>query len=167
MPRKTKNGVAKRKNGRPPGSRTTVTDKVMVELFEWISDGKTVSEFCRDKKVSRTQVKGRLKEPEFSDQIAHARESGEEVIIEEMREIADNPKLVKLEQDGKMITRVHPDDVQFRKVQLWMREKMLIWSNAAKYGTKTQGDGGSSVSIVVVTGVRDGEQIKSIPHEET
>ena len=31
-----------------------------------------------------------------------------------------------------------PDDVQHRKLQLWMREKLLVWQNRARYGAKQQ-----------------------------
>ena len=37
-----------------------------------------------------------------------------------------------------MRTEVHPDDVQHRKLRIAARAQRLVWSNAAKYGTKIQ-----------------------------
>lgn len=112
--------VAKRGPGRPPG-RVKITDKLMQDLFGWISEGKTISAFCRERDVSRTQVHIRMQEPGFAEQIACVREQGEEAIIEEMMGIADGG------DEG---------DVQHRKLQLWMREKRLMWMNPAKYAAK-------------------------------
>lgn len=124
---------------RPRGGQRTITDEVMAELFKWTAEGKTIRGFCLEKKHSRTQVQERLKEPGFAEPIARARELGEQVILDEMIKIADNPMLVEMVDDkGKKHKVVHSDDVRFRKVQLWMREKLLVWINPGKYGQKTQ-----------------------------
>lgn len=112
-----------RKTKRLRGGQRTITDEVMAELFEWTAEGKTIRGFCAAKKHSRTQVQERLKEPGFAEPIARARELGEQVIIDEMIEIAD---------EGDEL------DVQRRKLKLWMREKQLVWNNPSKYGQKTQ-----------------------------
>ncbi len=94
------------------------------ELVEWLCEGKTLRAFARHAGISWVTVYNWMNDdPDLSERVARARLIGEEAIVGEMQEIAD-------EGDE--------DDVQHRKLKLWMREKRLVWSNPQRYGQKQQ-----------------------------
>lgn len=105
--------------------RKPITSTVIDNALEWLANGGTVRQFCIKHEHSMTQVYERLRSPDISDKVARAREVGEQAIIDEMIEIADTASK-------------HEDDVAHRKLQLWMREKRLVWSSPDKYGQKKQ-----------------------------
>ena len=127
--------VAKKARKRAVSKPKVATNKLMIELLDFVAEGGSVRRFCLDKGIGRTQVYERLKEPMIAEHFARARELGEDAILDEMADIADNPMLVEV-ADG--VQEVHPDDVQARKLKLWWREKRLTWSNPSKYGQKRQ-----------------------------
>lgn len=106
------------------GRRLKITPAVIKKCLEYISTGGTVREFCRENNVGKSQMYRWIGEADTKKEFLAARRAGEIAIIGEMQEIADtrNPD--------------DPRDIEHRKLQLWMREKRLIWSNAEKYGTK-------------------------------
>jgi hypothetical protein len=66
------------------------------------------------------------RDPNLAARVEQARQLGCIAIEDEMRDIADSRD------------KSDPDDVQHRKLQLWMREKLLVWHDRARYGAKQQ-----------------------------
>ena len=112
--------LAQRLNGGRPSSFSV---ELFEELLLWVGSGRTVSAFCVEHLVARRTVYNWLRDPEAKAQLARARDLGCEAIEDEMLRIAD--------EGGE-------DDVQHRKLRLWMREKLLTWHNPARYGQKRE-----------------------------
>ena len=76
------------KVGRPPEA---VPEAMAEEIVEWISQGKTLRDFCRleGKPAWRTVYDWQVKDKEFAARIAHARDLGYDAIAEETLEIID------------------------------------------------------------------------------
>jgi len=131
--------AAKKKTKKGP-PRTVITNAVLNECLEHVACGGTVRRFCIEKgiKSPRLVYERLLRDPDFSGQLARAREISCMVIEDEMQDIADSPVLIETIVDGKKVEVVHPDDVQHRKLQLWQREKRLIWNNRERYGQQKQ-----------------------------
>lgn len=106
---------------------TTYREDVFVELLEWLEMGKTVATFCVEHELPRRTLYGWMKrEPDLAARVVQARQLGCLSIEDEMLEIADG----RDEMDS--------DDVQRRKLRLWMREKLLVWHDPSRYGAKQQ-----------------------------
>lgn len=111
-----------KKTGRP----TKRTQKLDDELMEHIEAGGTVRAFAREKGIGfKTIYRWLSTDEDLSTRFARARAIGCVAIEEEMVEIANTPT-------------AHEDDVQHRKLQLWMGEKRLVWNDRARYGQKQQ-----------------------------
>lgn len=118
--------VTKKTMKKPTGRPTKRSVALVDQMIEWLADGKTLSTFCRRHKISRTTVRNWcIADPLLSDRLARARRDGEEAIEDEIQDIADT-------------RTADDDDVSHRKLQIYAREKRLVWSNVAKYGQKTQ-----------------------------
>ena len=108
------------------GRPTKFTPDLFCSLLRALEAGGTLSAWCRERGVSRRAVQNwARRDAELAAQIEQARSLGCEAIIEEMRFIADTPTS-------------HEQDVQHRKLQLWMREKLLTWHDPKRYGQKQQ-----------------------------
>lgn len=128
-----------RKRGRPP---TPVPQNLAEEAIAWLEQGKTLAEWCRlPGKVGRTTVYEWMeKDKEFAERLARARDKGMEVMLEQCGQLAD----------------IQPADnveVQWRKLQIETRLKLLAIYNPKRYGPKAQVDHGGGISINVTTGV--------------
>jgi hypothetical protein len=80
------------------------------------------------------------KDEQFAQRLARARDKGMEVMLEQCGQLAD-------------IQPVDNVEVQWRKLQIETRLKLLAIYNPKKYGPKAQIDHGGGVSINVTTGV--------------
>lgn len=129
----------KNKGGRPP---QPVNQEIADEICEWIRQGKTLREFCRqDGKPSWRTVYDWLEKDEgFATRFARAREDGHEVLAQECQQIADE-------------NCVDHVDVQRNRLRIETRLKLLAKWNPKKWGDKQAVDHNGSVNISVITGV--------------
>lgn len=142
--KKAKGGAKKKpanpspkKMGRPPEA---VPQAMAEEICEWIAQGKTLREFCRqDGKPAWQTVYGWLdKDAEFRRRFAHARERGEEAIAQECLNIADSPVIgeeIETTDDGRVKVK-RGDMLGHRKLQIETRLKLLAKWNPKKWGDK-------------------------------
>jgi len=112
------------------GDRVTrFSEQIFGDLLRWLEEGKTLSKFCVKHQIGRRTVYDWMKrDPNLAARVTQARQLGCIAIEDEMRDIADSRD------------KSDPDDVQHRKLQLWMREKLLVWHDRARYGAKQQID---------------------------
>lgn len=143
----------KAKRGRKPTFSATAIAKHKAALLDWIADGETVRDYCRQPKTPSfwTVYQWRQKDSDFATRFARARECGEQAILQDMLRIADTPCIGQREEvdaDGKVVKVVREDMLGHRKLQVWTREKLLAKWNPTKYGDKLQvGGDGSGVPI--------------------
>lgn len=104
------------------------------EVVEWIGEGKTLSEYCRQdgKPCRRLVYVWRETDPAFDARVAHARARGHDAIAEHCVAIADS-------SDG---------DVQRDKLRVETRLKLLKCWDPKRYGDRpdsmqepSEGDG--------------------------
>ena len=110
-------------------SRSRFSEELFNDLLLHLEEGKTLSTFCVERQLGRRTVYDWMKrDPDLAARVEQARRLGCLAIEDEMRDIADSRD------------KSDPDDVQHRKLQLWMREKLLVWHDRARYGAKQQLD---------------------------
>lgn len=118
------------KRGRPPKdpkSDQPTKDRIVA----WISEGKTLREFCRENKIHYTTVYAwREKDDEFAQRFARGRDIGHDVIAEGTLDIIDEPPAIG--PDGK----VDGGHVQWMKARVEQRLKLLAKWSPKKYGEK-------------------------------
>lgn len=138
-----------KKRGRPP---EPVPADIAEEIVEWISNGKTLREYCRQegKPAWRTVYAWLEKDKDFYASFAHARDLGHDAIAEHTLEIIDTFPIVAVSENGSRIDSGH---VAWMKNRVEQRMKLLAKWNPKKYGDKVgvQHEGG--VSLHVTTGV--------------
>jgi hypothetical protein len=114
------------------------------ELVAWISDGKTLREFCRKPGMPSfgTVYEWMKKDESFAERITRARDSGEDQIAQECLDIADNATndwMERFDKDGASIGwQLNGDHVQRDKLRIETRLKLLAKWNPKKYGEKIQ-----------------------------
>lgn len=130
------------------------------EIHAWIESGNTLRSYCRQEgKPSYGTVYDWLeddakREKVESSRFAHARDIGEEVILQECMEIADTPQvgeIVTEKGDGTVEVK-RTDMIEHRKLRIETRLKLLAKWNPKKYGDKlahTGADGEGPVQFVV------------------
>lgn len=137
------------------GRPTIRTPEVEEEIVAWISEGKTLREFCRQegKPARRTVDEWRLNDPEFSARVTRARDEGFGQIAEECMEIADdasNDWMQRIGKDGEETGwQLNGDHVQRSKLRIETRLKLLACWDPRRYGNKVQvgGDGGEPINV--------------------
>lgn len=123
------------------GRPSTYTPELEEELIEWISNGRTLRDFCRqENKPAWRTVYGWLDaNEEFSARFARARELGADAIAQEALQIADTTQEgVTLTTDEKGTKEVRGDMLGHRKLQIETRLKLLAKWFPQKYGEKTE-----------------------------
>lgn len=145
-----KTGKPSAKTGRPA---ERPDQKIVEELLDWISDGKTLRSFCRreGKPAWRTIYHWLDKDPEFLARIAHARDMGADAIAEECLEIIDTMPMTA----GGDNPRLDSAHVAWMKNRIEARLKLLSKWNPKKYGDKVGLDHQGGINLVVSTGVPD------------
>ena len=125
------------------GKRRTADERkgILAALEAWLSEGKTLREFCRqDGNPSWQSVYAWLDEDkEFADRIARARLLGEEAIAQECLAIADTPQIgeeTKRDEEGYTEYK-RGDMLGHRKLQIDTRLKLLAKWNPKKWGERT------------------------------
>jgi hypothetical protein len=125
------------------GKKRTKDEKaqIVTALEAWLSEGKTLREFCRQKgNPSWQSVYAWLDEDKgFADRIARARLLGEDAIAQECLAIADTPQIgeeTKTDAAGDVEYK-RGDMLGHRKLQIETRLKLLAKWNPKKWGDKT------------------------------
>ena len=138
---------APKKIGRPP---EPVPQDKADSIVEWISQGKTLSEWCRQNRVGvRTVYEWFEKETEFAARYARARETGHDVIADECLAIAD--EMPPADGNG----RTDAGFVAWQKNRIWTRTQLLAKWSPKKYGEKVGVEHSGAMSLVVATGIPD------------
>ncbi len=139
-----------KKMGRPPGiSPYPNKEQIKDDLVQWISNGKTLREFCRqDGMPSFNAVYDwEAEDKDFASRIAQARLKGHDVIAEECAALSDTEPLAVFDEAGNK--RYDPGSIAWRKMQIETRLKLLAKWNPRKYGDKTIVAGDDQAPLVV------------------
>lgn len=145
-----------------PSGRPTepVPQTMAIEIVDWISEGKTLREFCRQagKPVYSTVYDWMEKDSEFATRIARAREIGEDVIAQECIEIADdgtNDWETRTNKKGDEYQVPNPELVMRSRLRVDTRLKLLAKWNPKKYGDKLvhAGDSDSPIGVQIVSSI--------------
>lgn len=141
-----------RPRGRPP---EPVPAHFADEIIAWIEEGKPLAEWARlPGKVSRRTVYEWIdKDENFASRFARARDKGFDVIAEDTAALAESMPLTYTDAAGN--TRVDPGAVQWHRLRVDTRLKLLAKWSPGKYGDKQAIEHSGGVSINVVTGVPD------------
>ena len=133
--------------GRPP---TLVPQSVADLIVDWVSNGKTLRDFCRidGNPAFRTVYDWLEKDKDFASRFAHARETGHDVIAEECLAIMDDGSNDWLETERG--PQVNGEAVQRSKLRVWGRLQLLSKWNPKKYGEKITHAGDSDQPLEVV-----------------
>lgn len=142
--KKDKPKAASRPIGRPP---EPVPQDKADQIIAWISDGKTLRDYCRQEGAPgfNTVYDWLEKDKEFAVRFARARDTGHDVIAEECLSIADDSSEdIEFTQNGP---RPNSEFIQRSKLRIETRLKLLSKWNPKKYGDKistelTGADGG-------------------------
>jgi hypothetical protein len=137
-----------------PAGRPTepVPQNIADELVEWISEGKTLREFCRlpGKPHYSTVYDWQEKDETFALRIARARLIGEDVIAMECLEIADdgsNDWETRQTAKGVDYQAHNPEVVNRSRLRVDTRLKLLAKWNPKKYGEKVDMNLSGSVDL--------------------
>lgn len=139
-----------KKMGRPPGDTPYPnSDKIKEQLVSWLSEGKTLREFCRKEGMPsyRTIYHWEAQDADFASHIAHARIIGHDAIAEDCLQLADNMPLEVFDEGGNK--RYDPGSIAWRKMQIETRVKLLAKWNPRKYGDKTILAGDDKAPVVI------------------
>jgi hypothetical protein len=139
-----------KKMGRPPGTSPYPNKQAIKdELVQWISNGKTLREFCRQDGMPNFSVMydWEAEDKDFAQRIAHARLKGHDVIAEECAALSDTEPLAVFDEAGNK--RYDPGSIAWRKMQIETRLKLLAKWNPRKYGDKTILAGDDAAPVVM------------------
>ena len=123
--------------GRPPGGTLYPNkEKIKDEIVTWLSEGKTLRDFCRQEQMPSFGAiyKWLQEDKDFEQRFAHARVIGHDSIAEECLDLADKEPLEVFDEAGNK--RYDPGSISWRKNQIETRLKLLAKWNP-KYGDKT------------------------------
>lgn len=142
------------RTGRP--KRVPLVDpEIADEVCEWIAEGKTLRDYCRQEgKPKRSTVdEWRAKDSEFAGRFARARAIGADQIAEEALRIADTPCIGETITEDENGRKVVTGDMPFhRRLQVETRIKLLAkWDR--RYADRQQLEHAGGISVQVVTGV--------------
>lgn len=109
-------------------------------ICEWISQGKTLRQWCRENGLHYSTVYLWMEKDEgFAQRFARARDIGSDCIADEILDIADTQaEGVRTEKSDLGYKEVREDMLGHRKLQVDTRLKLLAKWNPRKYGDKTQ-----------------------------
>lgn len=125
----------------PRGRPSDYTDKLANEIVERLSAGEPLAAICRDDHMptDRTVRNWQTNDPEFASAIAHARETGFDVIAAQCLEIAEdgtNDYVTKTRPDGSEYDAFDSEHVQRSKLRIETRLKLLAKWDPKRYGEK-------------------------------
>jgi len=124
-----------KKVGRPP--EPVPSDKVD-DICQWISQGKTLRQWCRDNKIHYSTVYLWMeKDQEFAQRFARARDIGADCIADETLEIIDTqPDMAVTTSENSSSERIDSAHVAWLKNRAEQRMKLLAKWNPKKYGDR-------------------------------
>lgn len=133
-----------------PRSRYTVPlgERICAEL----SNGKPLRQICREISIDWSTVyRWRDRFPEFDKRLQLAREMGEEALLAECQEIADDTSADYIAgENGPVFDREH---VQRSKLRIETRLKLLAKWNPSKWGDKVEqthkGDPSAPIALIL------------------
>lgn len=139
----------------PAAKPVTILDTVSPEfaesILQWISDGKTLREWCRLPGHPHWTVVVRYleRDKDFQARYRQARIAGMDAIAEDTISMVDEyPE--KIQGD-----RIDPGWVQWRRIQIEQRLKLLAKWDPKRYGDKVGLDHSGDITLNVTTGVPD------------
>lgn len=108
------------------------------EVAEWIADGKTMREFCRQKgrPCRQTIDKWKAKDEAFRSRIARAREDGHDVLAEDLIELVRTKGM-----DGLELQRI--------KIEIDLTLKLLAKWDSGRYGDRVVLAGDKDAPLVL------------------
>jgi hypothetical protein len=112
-------------------------------IIEWISEGKTLRDWCRQPNTPtfRTVYNWLEKDDEFSARFARARDIGFDCIAQECLDIADNLfEGIRTKETNNGVETFREDALGHRKLQIDTRLKLLAKWNPKKYGDRSGED---------------------------
>lgn len=135
----------KRGPGRPKGTKVELKyrpEDYIDEIIGWIAAGRMLREYCRQpgKPCYRTVYNWLDANEVYATRFARARDDGHEVLAQECAELADTRPADQVE-------------VQWRRLQIDTRLKLLAKWNPKKWGDRQAVDHAGGIEINVVTGV--------------
>jgi hypothetical protein len=144
--------MATKKMGRPLGSSDYPNkEKIKDKIVFWISEGKTLRDFCRLEEMPsfRTIYDWEHEDEDFAARIVRARDIGSDSIAEECLEIIDKVPLEVFDEAGNK--RYDPGSITWNKNRAEHRLKLLSKWNPRKYGDKVTVAGDDANPLVVET----------------
>jgi hypothetical protein len=122
------------------GRPTTFTQAKADAICERLANGMSLRAICRNKAMPNksTVFKWLGQNSEFSDQYARAREAQADLLVDEMIELADTPKIgkkTKKTSDGK-VEETTFDMTEHRRLQIETRKWVAAKMRPKKYGDK-------------------------------
>lgn len=129
--------------------RETMTPEAKEALLAWLSNGQTLSDFCRTPNAPTVKhVASALKNDEaFAADYAEARSRGFDAIADEVIAIADTEPPIA--PDG----RIDPGFVAWAKHRTWARLKLLEKWDPKRYGERQMHQHEGGIQLTVETGV--------------
>jgi hypothetical protein len=127
----------------------TISPELAESIIQWITDGKTLRDWCRlPGHPHWTTVTRHLeKDKEFSARYRQARIAGMDAIAEDTISMVDEyPERIQGD-------RIDPGWVQWRRIQIEQRLKLLAKWDPKRYGDKVGLDHSGDISLIVSTGV--------------
>lgn len=123
------------------------------EVIAWVSAGKPLAEWCRlPGKVDRSTVyRWSEKDADFAQRFARARDIGYDEIAEETVALSETMPGTFTDAIGN--ERVDQGSVQWQRLRIDTRLKLLAKWSPSKYGDRVALDHAGGVNITVVTGV--------------
>jgi hypothetical protein len=121
------------KPGRPPEQPDPI---IVQEILDWIEDGRTLREYCRqaDKPTFKTVYRWMEKDEEFKTRFVRARDVGEDAIAQDTLHLIDQQPDRIVSESG--ISKIDPGWVQYQRNRVEQRMKLLAVWNPRKYGAK-------------------------------
>lgn len=129
---------------------------ILSALCDWVAEGKTVRDFCRQEGMpSAMSVYNWMEEDEAAAlRFARARQSGFDRIADHAMTIADGKEDAKGQE---------PDE---RKLRVWTRLQLLARWDPKRYGERQALEHSGGVSVQVTTGVPLPEPVSAPPDEK-
>lgn len=126
------------------------TPELCDSIINWISEGKTLREWCRQNRINFQRVYEWLeRDEEFAGRFARARETGHDVIAEECFQIADEQP--PADANGK----TDAGYVAWQKNRIWTRTQLLAKWNPKKYGDKIDLNHSGKVGLSITIDLGD------------
>lgn len=145
--------MSKKPKDKPTRGRPSLyTPERAEEICEWISQGKTLRDWCRQSGVkNRTVYEWREAHEDFAARFARARDLGFDALAEETLAIADdttNDFVTATDASGKDYEKFNAEHVQRSKLRIQTRLDLLAKWDPRRYGNKIEHSGTVGTYVV-------------------